>query len=122
MANEITLFRDKNASLPAAVRGVDDLTKSLMGAASIGKRISILGGVWRMVAGGEEIAKNEDRNLDVVIVNAAAKTSRSYYKGTYSEESKGNAPDCWSQDGVKPDPKAEAPQASACANLSLIHI
>lgn len=119
MANEISLFRDKNAALPAAARGVDEITKALMGGSSIGKRISILGGVWRMIAGGEEIAKNEDRNLDVVIVNAAAKTSRSYYKGTYSEESKGQLPDCWSNDGIKPDPKSEAPQASACANCPM---
>ena len=119
MANDITLFRDKNAALPAQVRGIDELTKSLMGGGSIGKRISILGGVWRMVVGGEEIAKVEDRSIDVVIVNAAAKNSRSYYKGAYSEETKGQLPTCWSNDGVKPDPKSEAPQSSACATCPM---
>ena len=69
--------------------------------------------------GGEEIDKIEERNLDVVIVNAAAKTSRSYYEGTYSEDSAGALPDCWSNDGTKPDPKSEKPQASACANCPM---
>lgn len=119
MANDITLFRDQNATLPAQVRGLDELTKSLMGGGSIGKRISILGGVWRMIVGGEEIAKIEDRSIDVVIVNAAAKNSRSYYKGAYSEETKGQLPACWSNDGVKPDPKSEAPQSSACATCPM---
>ena len=120
MSNDLALFRDKNAVLPASTRGIDELTKSLMGGSgSVGKRISIMGGVWRMIVGGEEIAKVEDRNLDVVIVNAAAKTSRSYYKGAYSEETKGQLPTCWSNDGIKPDAKSEAPQSSACATCPM---
>lgn len=120
MANDIALFRDKNATLPAHLnRGIDDITKNLMGNSGAGKRISIKGGVWRMVVGGEEIDKIEERNLDVVIVNAAAKTSRSYYAGAYSEDSAGAMPDCWSNDGTKPDSKSEAPQASSCANCPM---
>lgn len=120
MSTELTLFRDKNVAIPAHLtRGTDALTKSLMGGSSIGKRISIMGGVWRMIAGGEEIAKVEDRSIDVVIVNAAADNSRTYYKGAYSEETKGQLPTCWSNDGVKPDPKSEAPQASACATCPM---
>ena len=119
MSNDLTLFRDKNAALPTTVRGVDELTKSLMGGGSVGKRISIMGGVWRMIVGGEEIAKNEERSMDVVIVNAAPKTSRQFYKGAYSEETKGQLPDCWSTDGIKPDPKSEAPQSSACATCPM---
>ena len=120
MSTEMTLFRDSNAKLPAHLtRNLDDLTKSLMGGSSVGKRISILGGVWRMIVGGEEIAKVEDRSIDVVIVNAASKNSRTYYQGVYSEESKGKSPDCWSADGIKPDSKAEAPQSSACATCPM---
>ena len=116
MSNDIVLFRDKNATLPLHLtRGVDDLTKSLMGGGgNTGKRISIMGGVWRMIVGGEELAKIEDRSIDVVIVSAAAKNSRSFYEGAYSEESKGKLPDCWSNDGVKPDAKANSPQHNSC--------
>ena len=43
MSTEMTLFRDSNAKLPAHLtRNLDDLTKSLMGGSSVGKRISIL--------------------------------------------------------------------------------
>ena len=40
------------------------------------KRISVKGGVFRLIAGGKEVAAIEDRHLDVVIVNAAHKVSR----------------------------------------------
>ena len=76
MSNDLTLFRDKNAAVPAHLtRGVDDLTKSLMGGGNVGKRISIMGGVWRLIVGSEEIGKIEDRTLDVVIVRSEEHTS-----------------------------------------------
>lgn len=119
MSTELALFRDKNAVIPAhRIPGGDELTKSLMGSESVGKRISIKGSVFRMIVGGEEIDKIEERSLDVVIVAAAPKTSRTYYEGNY-QEGIAALPDCWSNDGLKPDPKSDKPQASSCANCPM---
>lgn len=96
------------------------LTKSLTGGAGGGnsKRISIKGGVFRLMADGKEITSIDDRHLDVVIVNAAPKISRTFYAGQYVEgETKG--PDCWSADGDKPDASIEEPQASDCASCPM---
>lgn len=95
---------------------VDDVTKSLMGGGAGGgsKRISIKGGVWRMLVNGKEIAKNEDRHINVVVVNASPKVSRTYYSKVYEEGGDIVAPDCWSADGDFPDAKAASPQASRC--------
>jgi hypothetical protein len=95
---------------------LDETTKALMGGAtSMGmKRISIKGGVWRLMANGKEISKNEDRAMNVVIVAAAPKVSRTFYLKTYSEGSEPTAPDCWSADGEVPDPKSAIPQAKRC--------
>lgn len=110
----VTLFRNKNAVVPAHLTaGVDDLTRSLMGSSGGSKRISIRGSVFRMVVDGQEVAKNEDRAMDVVIVNAAEHTSRSYFAGTY-QEGQNAGPDCWSSDGKTPDPRSENPQATRC--------
>lgn len=77
------------------------------------KRISIKGGVFRLVAGGKEVASIDDRHLDVVVVNAAPKISRTFYAGQFVEgEAKG--PDCWSADGDKPDASIKEPQNSTC--------
>lgn len=113
--SDLELFRDKSAVIPAHLQKgpLDTLTKSLMGSGN-SKRISIRGNVFRMIVGGQEVAKNEDRSMDVVIVRAAEHTSRSYYAGSYVEGSTA-LPDCWSTDGNKPDAQVSSPQASACA-------
>lgn len=111
--SDLALF---NQNLPAHLRNaeIDETTKALMGGGGNNKRISIEGGVWRMMVNGKEVATNEDRAMNVVIVAAAPKVSRIFYAGTYK---KGvvSAPDCWSADGEAPDAKAKAPQSKSCA-------
>ncbi len=79
------------------------------------KRLSIKGGTFRYIAGGQEIGKIEDRHLDIVLVNAAPHISRTLYLKDYDKDAKAEAPDCWSADGIKPDAKAKARQADNCA-------
>jgi hypothetical protein len=79
------------------------------------KRISIEGGVWRLLVNGKEIAQKEERNLNVVIVAASSKVARTYYAGTY-KKGVSAPPDCWSANGDYPDKSVEAPQATGCAN------
>lgn len=78
------------------------------------KRISTKGGVFRLIAGGKEVAAIDDRHLDVVIVNAAPKVSRTFYASQFVE-GEAKAPDCWSADGDLPDATASQPQAKSCA-------
>lgn len=116
MSNELAVL---DAGLPSYLKEleIDDVTKSLMGGGSGGmKRISIRGGVWRMMVNGKEVAKNEERTMNVVIVNAAAKVSRSFYLKQYAEGGDVTAPDCWSADGEVPDTKAANPQAKRCVD------
>lgn len=117
MSNEMTLFKSGN-TLPSYLKNIemDDVTKSLMGGGSLAKRISIRGGVWRLMSGGKEIAVNEDRALNFVVVNAAPKTGRTYYAGTYDPDAeKAAAAVCWSADGNAPDAAVGSPQAKTCA-------
>lgn len=115
--SELTLFSKGGNTLPAHLRNLqlDATTKSLMGGSSGGKRISIKGGVFRMLVDGKEIAQNEDRAMNIVVVAANENVSRTYYADTY-EEGKNLAPTCWSNDGISPDAKAEEPQASKCTS------
>lgn len=109
--SEIALF---SKNVPDYLREVelDDLTKSLAGNTGL-KRISIRGGVFRLMVNGEEIAKNENRAMNVVIVNGAPKVSRQYYAGKYVPGEVA-PPDCWSNDGETPDPSIEKPQGKTC--------
>jgi hypothetical protein len=115
MSNDLAML---DSGLPAYLKEIelDDITKSLMGGGGGGvKRISIKGGVWRMMINGKEIAKNEERSMNVIVVNAAPKTSRTFYAGAY-KEGEISAPDCWSAEGDVPDAKSHNPQAKRCVD------
>ena len=106
------------SQLPAFARKgeLSDIAKALTGGGTgvSMKRISTKGGVFRLIAGGKEVAAIDDRHLDVVIVNAAPKVSRTFYAGQFVE-GQATAPNCWSADGDLPDPSVKEPQAKSCA-------
>ena len=82
--SNIALFSGGNLPAFAQNRELSETAKSLAGGAGgSGKRISIKGGVFRLLSGGKEVAQIEDRHLDVVIVKAAPKVSRVFYAKQY---------------------------------------
>lgn len=113
MSGELSLFK---GSLPDYLknRSLSATTRALMGA-SQNKRISIKGGVFRMMVGGQETAKSDERFLHVVVVAAAPAVSRTFYAEKYVE-GETLRPSCWSSDGVRPDSGVEKPQGSTCAD------
>jgi len=82
--------------------------------AAAGKRISIKGGVFRLMDNGKEVAAIEDRHLDVVIVKAAPKVGRQFYSASYDKDAAASAPDCSSNDGERPDPSSKNKQSETC--------
>lgn len=113
--SNVTLFNANNVPAFARNNEMSDTAKALTGggAGASMKRISIKGGVFRLVAGGKEVASIEDRHLDVVIVRAAPKISRIFYAKAYDGD-KIAPPDCWSNDGERPDSSISAPQNKTC--------
>jgi len=83
-----------------------------MGGATV-RRISVKGNIFRMVVGGQEIAKNEDRAMNIIIAAAAPKTNRQFYPSTY-QDNVAAAPICWSNNGETPDKASSEPQATSC--------
>ena len=114
MSNDMALFNPNQMPAFAKGRQLTDLALTLGTGGDSGKRISIKGGVFRLIAGGKEIAQIEERHLDVVICAAAPKVSRTYYAGKWDPTAKAVPPTCWSSDGTKPDQAVKTPQASAC--------
>jgi len=116
--SNITLFNSAKAPAFVANAELSETTLALAGGQASGpgvKRVSIKGGVFRLVSGGKEIANIEDRHLDVIVVKAAPKVSRIFYAGKYDKDAAAVAPDCWSNDGETPDKSIKSPQASTCA-------
>lgn len=111
--SNLTLFKN-DAVIPDYLRGEADATTKEIAGSSGRKSISIKGGVWRMIVGSEEIAKNEERSMNLVIVGTGKGVSRTFYAGKY-EEGKDTKPACWSAEGEKPNTEVPNPQSSSCA-------
>lgn len=113
--SDLALFKNNSAALALLGDVKDNLTDTLAGSSgSINRRISIEGGVFREIINGKEVRVNEERAMNVVIVNAAP-ISRMYYAGAYVK-GQVSKPTCWSADTQTPDPKVpeEQRQAARC--------
>lgn len=115
MGQEISLFgSDLPESYKNLLSQLETDTNLTGGDYTGGRRISIRGGVFRKVINGEEVAKVDSRNLDVVIVKAST-LSRTYYEGAYVE-GETTPPVCWSGDAKTPSPDVLASdrQSESC--------
>jgi len=115
--SNISLFNPANVPAFARNNTLSETAMALTGGgsgAAAGKRISIKGGVFRLMDNGKEVAAIEDRHLDVIIVKAAPKVSRQYYAGAYDKDAAASAPDCTSNDGERPDASAKNKQSETC--------
>jgi len=111
--SNMTLFKSGSVVPDYLREAADSTTKDIAGSSG-GKQISIKGGVWRMVVGGEEVAKNEDRAMNLVVISAGKGVSRTFYTEKY-EEGKDIKPACWSAEGVVPNEEVPEPQGKTCA-------
>ena len=113
--NTVALFNPSKAPAFARKNELSAMAKALSGGgASSGARVSIKGGVFRLLNNGKEVAAIDERYLDVVLVKAASKIARVFYAKAYDSESI-SGPDCWSPDGETPSNDAANKQASRCS-------
>jgi hypothetical protein len=116
--SNIAMFNPSNVPAFARNAELSATTLALAGGVNTSggmKRVSIKGGVFRLLSGGKEVASIEDRHLDVIVVKAAPKVSRIFYAGSYDKDAAAAAPDCTSTDGDKPDANVRNKQAASCA-------
>lgn len=94
----------------------DDLSAGVRGSYSV---LSIRGSRWHVKAGDDETTITDPQtgdpvgSLRLVLLKSSPNISKNYYDGDYVEGS-GEAPACWSIDGITPDPAANK-QAASCA-------
>lgn len=77
-------------------------------------RISIKGARFRIIEGGTE-AVLDATSLEVVIVGANPRLSKSFYATAWNPDAEASAPDCFTLDGVSPDQESTQPQNDLCA-------
>jgi len=77
-------------------------------------RISIRAGRYRLVEDGVETTVGT--TLDTIIVGANPRVSKVFYAKQFDASASDVRPDCWSNDGLKPDAAIESPVHGACAD------
>lgn len=119
MSNIVLANAQIPAHLAARVGVPSALSQSL--ASGIGgggesiPRISIKGARFRIIEGGTETVL-DSTSLDVVIVGANPRLSKTWYAKAWTPEAEPSSPDCFSLDGVGPDSQATLPQHDLCAS------
>jgi hypothetical protein len=114
--SNVSIFSASKVPAFARNNALSDTARALTGGGAIGatgKRISIRGGVFRLIDGGKELAAIDERHLDVVIIKAAPEVSRQFYAAAYNADTV-SAPDCTSNDGKTPDASSKNKQAASC--------
>jgi hypothetical protein len=118
MSNIVPVNIQVPAHLAGRVGVPSVLGAALTGGLSTGTshpRISIKGARFRIVEGDTETVL-DSTNLDVVIVGANPRLSKTWYAKEWNKDAEPAAPDCFSLDGVSPDPESENPQNDLCAS------
>lgn len=77
-------------------------------------RISIRAGRYRLVEGGVETPVGI--SLDTIIVGANPRVSKVFYGKQYDASATDMRPDCFSNDGLKPDASVQNPVHTSCAD------
>jgi hypothetical protein len=95
------------------------LAQSLTGGLSSGgegfPRISIKGSRFRIVDGGTETLLDSTK-LDIIVVGANPRLSKTWYEKPWTPDAEPSAPDCFSLDGVGPHVDSTKPQNDLCAS------
>lgn len=106
--------------LAARVGSPSALAQSLNGGLSNGggesfPRISIKGARFRIIDGDTETVL-DSTSLEVIIVGANPRLSKTWYAKQWTPDSEPSAPECFSLDGIGPDPQSTNPQNDLCAS------
>jgi len=107
------------AHLAGKVGAPSVLAQSLTGGLATGgdgfPRISIKGSRFRIVDGGDETVLDSTK-IDVIIVGANPRLSKTWYEKAWTPDAEPSAPDCFSLTGVGPHTDSTNPQNDLCAS------
>lgn len=113
--SNITIFEEQS-NLPTVRRESRRMDRMTSGTGGTMRRIQISNGrTFKRVVNGEQIGKAVPNTLDVIIVDWMPDPSRKFYAAAYDKDAKATLPDCWSNDGVRPEATAKNKQGDSCA-------
>lgn len=112
--SNLAIFKNQTA-VATTRRPLSNLTQSVATTTSMRRIATNTNGTFKRMVGGEQIGKAIRGEFNAIIVAMLPKVSRTYYAGKYDPDAKAKLPDCWSNNGDKPEASAGNRQAASCA-------
>lgn len=111
--SNLTIFKQQNA--PAvSQREQSEFAKSLV-SSNVTRRIQAnINGTFKRLVNGEQVGNAIRNEINLIIINALPKVSRTFYAENYDPTKEATLPDCWSNQGDKPEPAAVNKQSDSC--------
>jgi hypothetical protein len=124
--SEIIPFESGN--LPAYLKNqnVENLNGDLISTVSTGfPVVSIKGKIFAIVRGGDRTTMMNPKDpdspataIEVVLLKGNKGVSKVYYAKGYQEGGEDQKPDCYSNEGVKPEDNSKNPQSKQCSTCA----
>lgn len=112
--SNIAIFKQQTA-VATSKRGMSELAKSLASSVTMRRIQTNPNGTFKRIVNGEQIGNAVRGQINLIIVDALPKVSRTFYAGKYDPDNP-TAPNCWSNLGDKPEDAAEDKQHTNCAD------
>tara|TARA_R110000822_G_scaffold140032_3_gene277764 strand:- start:3208 stop:4110 length:903 start_codon:yes stop_codon:yes gene_type:complete len=118
MSNEVSIFQNQTG---VSTRRTSALAEQLKGSSTIySRRIQTSNkGFFRKIINGEQVGEPIRDEFEAIIVNMLPKVSRIYYKDKFDPNKEATLPNCWSNQGDKPEAGALDKQHSNCADCPM---
>jgi len=118
MSNDISIFQNQTG---VATRRNSALGEKLKASSTIySRRIQTSNkGFFRKIINGEQVGEPIRDEFEAIVVNMLPKVSRIYYKDKFDPSKDATLPNCWSNEGGKPEDGAVDKQHSNCADCAM---
>jgi hypothetical protein len=118
MSNAISIFQNQTG---VSTRRRSALGEKLKASSTVySRRIQTSNkGFFRKIINGEQVGEPIRDEFEAIVINMLPKVSRIYYKDKFDPSKDATLPNCWSNDGAKPEAGAVDKQHSNCADCAM---
>lgn len=111
----LTIFKNPNAVAAAALppSQLGEKIASKMG--GYNRIATNTNGTFKRIVNGEQMGKAIRGEFNAIIVDMLGNPGRTFYAKEYDPDAKPTLPDCYSNEGDKPEASATSKQATSCA-------
>lgn len=117
MSNDVSIFTSNTQVVKSSSR-VTGLSTQLKQKRTINNRRiqANINGTFKKMVNGDQVGEPIRGEFNAIIVDMLPGVSRIFYKEKFDPKKEATLPNCWSNEGSRPEVRAEDPQHTNCAD------